>query len=98
MMGIRERDRQALGSIEHRLACSDPALASMLAFFTRLTAGEAMPVREKIGAPHRRARRWPLALLSLWLIVSVGLIAVALILSTSGHDACTHFIGTMCSG
>lgn len=98
MMSISEQDSQALGSIEHQLACSDPVLASMLAIFSRLAAGEAMPVRERIKAPRRRAWHWQPALLSLWLIVSVGLIAVALVLSTTGHGACTQFIGTVCRG
>ena len=117
-MGISERERQALGSIEDRLAGSDPTLASMLAIFSRLTSGEEMPARERVRAPRQRALpserpRWdPLlsarqrhlllgwrpALLSLWLIVSAGLIVTALVLSTGGHDACTQFIGTVCGG
>jgi hypothetical protein len=48
MMSISERERQALGSIEDRLACSAPQLASMLAIFSRLTAGEEMPARERV--------------------------------------------------
>ena len=64
-MGMSERGRQALGSIEDGLAGSDPALASMLGIFSRLTSGEEMPAREKIQvgrrAVHspRRARRRP---------------------------------------
>ena len=62
---MSERERQALGSIEDGLAGSDPALASMLGIFSRLTSGEEMPAREKIRvrrrAVHspRRARRRP---------------------------------------
>jgi hypothetical protein len=66
-VGMSERERQTLGSIEHGLAGSDPALASMLGIFSRLTSGEEMPVHEKIRirrarpAAHRsrRARRHP---------------------------------------
>ncbi len=58
-MGLSEREQQALDSIEDGLAGSDPKLASLLAMFTRLTAGDALPAREKIGACPRRpgARR-----------------------------------------
>src|SRR6516164_5885158 len=67
MMSFTELDRQALGTIEHGLAGSDPRLASMLNIFTRLAAGEEMPAREKTrvrrGRPAvlrpRRARRHP---------------------------------------
>ena len=64
MMSLTEPDRQALGTIEHGLAGSDPRLASMLTIFSRLAAGEEMPAREKIrvrrGRPaaHRPRRNW----------------------------------------
>ena len=48
MMSLTEPERQALGWIEDGLAGSDPRLASMLNIFSRLAAGEEMPVREKI--------------------------------------------------
>ena len=107
-MGINGREWQTLGSIEDRLSGSDPMLASMLAIFSRLNSGEEMPARERIQGPRQRALRsggrlrWATALrpvmLSLWLIVSAGLIATALVLSASGHGACTQFIGTVCGG
>jgi hypothetical protein len=115
-MGINERERQALRSIEDRLAGSDPPLASMLAKFARLTSGEEMPAWEKIRArsrqvltrrvlgrqrrerrrPHRAAplrpahrlqlaRGWQPAMLVL--IIFAGLLAVALVLGTTGHPA-----------
>src|SRR5215472_6270080 len=67
MMSLNEPERQALGSIEDGLAGVDPRLASMLNIFSRLAAGEEMPLREKIqvrrGPPaahrRRRARRHP---------------------------------------
>jgi hypothetical protein len=124
MMGVRERERQALGSIEDRLAGSDPTLASMLGIFSRLTSGEEMPARERIQAlrqravhSSRRTRRrprqgtvllqarqlylrlgWQQAMLLLWVVVSAGLIAVALVLNSGGHEACTQWMGTACSG
>ena len=66
MMSPNEPEMQALGWIEDGLAGSDPGLASMLNIFSRLAAGEEMPVRENIrvrrrrpAAPPRRARRHP---------------------------------------
>jgi hypothetical protein len=67
MMSLNQPETQALGSIEHCLAGSDPRLASMLTIFSRLAAGEEMPVREKTRVRHgrpaarcpRRARRYP---------------------------------------
>lgn len=58
-MGLSEREQRALDSIEDGLAGSDPKLASLLATFTRLTAGDALPARETIRACPRRpgARR-----------------------------------------
>jgi len=64
-MSFTEPETQALGSIADGLAGSDPRLASMLTIFSRLAAGEEMPVREKTrvrrGRPARprRARRYP---------------------------------------
>ncbi len=52
-MSISEREKQALGSIEKDLAGSVPELAAKLAVFTRLTAGEAMPPRERVWHPAR---------------------------------------------
>jgi hypothetical protein len=95
----------------------------MLNIFSRLAAGEEMPVREKIrvrrGRPAahrpRRARRhprrgvalpqarrlyprlgWQQAMLLLWVVISAGLLAVALALNTSGHKACIQSMGTAC--
>jgi len=66
-MSFTELETQALGAIADGLAGSDPRLASMLAIFSRLAAGEEMPAREKTrvrrgrAAAHRprRARRHP---------------------------------------
>ena len=122
-MSLNEPEKQALGCIEDGLAGSDPRLASMLNTFSRLTAGEEMPVREKIRVRHgraaahrpRRARRpprrgtalrqarrlyrrlgWQQAMLLLWVVISAALLAVALVLNTSGHGACIQSMGTAC--
>ena len=111
-MSLNEPKMPDLGGIENGLADSDPRLASMLNIFSRLAAGEEMPVREKIrvrrgrpAAHHpRRARRhprrstaprqasrlyrrlgWQQAMLLLWVVITAGALAVALVLSTSGH-------------
>jgi hypothetical protein len=98
MMSFTEPEMQALGSIEDGLAGSDPRLASMLNIFSRLAAGEEMPAREKIrvrrgrpAAPRpRRARQHPRlglqqAMVLLWVVITAGMLAVALVLNTSGH-------------
>src|SRR5882757_5961198 len=54
----------ALGSIEDGLAGSDPRLASMLNIFSRLAAGEEMPVREKIRDADAPAHPGPSALIA----------------------------------
>jgi hypothetical protein len=54
MMSVNEPERQTLGWIEDGLAGSDPRLASILNIFSRLTAGEDMPVCEKIRMRHGR--------------------------------------------
>src|SRR5215472_3464578 len=67
MMSLNQLETQALGSIADGLAGADPRLASMLAIFSRLAAGEEMPARQKTRvrcgwlATHRlrRARRYP---------------------------------------
>ena len=125
MMSLTELDRQALGAIADGLAGSDPRLTSMLTIFTRLAAGEEMPVLEKIPIRHgrraahrpRRARRHPRrgtalpqprrryarlgrqqAMLLLWAAISAGLLTVALVLNTSGHNPpCIRLMGTACS-
>jgi hypothetical protein len=117
MMSLNEPKRQALGCIADGLAGSDPRLASMLDIFSRLAAGEEMPVREEIrvrrGRPTahrpRRARRHPQArwlyprlgrqqaMLLLWVVISAGLLAVALVLNTSGQKACIRPMATACS-
>jgi hypothetical protein len=116
-MSLSAREKRALHSIEGGLAGSAPELASLLATFSQLAAGEEMPERAQVRAlqPHRARRRlrhpgrngalrharrlclhlgWPQTMLLLWLAVSIGLIAVALVLSRSGHAACTQSWGT----
>jgi hypothetical protein len=96
-MSLDEPEMHALGWIEDGLAGSDPGLASMLNIFSRLAAGEEMPADEKIrvrrGRPAarrpRRARRHPRlglpqAMLLLWVVITAAMLAVALVLSTSG--------------
>ena len=109
MMSFTEPEMQTLGWIEDGLAGSDPRLAAMLTIFSRLAAGEEMPAREEIrvrrGRPAahrpRRARRHPRlglqqATLLLWVVISAGLLAVALALNTSDHKTCIQSMGTAC--
>jgi hypothetical protein len=53
-MGLSAHERHVLDVIESKLADSDPRLTSMMARFTRLAAGQALPARERIHA----VRRW----------------------------------------
>jgi hypothetical protein len=108
MMSFTEPETQALDSIADSLAGSDPRLASMLNIFSRLAAGEEMPVREtrmrrRRPAAHRprRTRRrprlgWQQAMLLLWVVISAGLLTVALVLNDSGHKTCIQSMGTVC--
>ena len=57
VISLSVREQQALDAIRDRLSVSDPRLVALLAAFTRLAAGEAMPVREKIRAGSRWAAR-----------------------------------------
>ena len=53
VMSLSARENYTLYSIEYRLSGTDPELASLLDMFTRLTAGEDMPAREKIRMRRR---------------------------------------------
>ena len=87
-MGLSARERQALRSIECSLAVSAPGLASRLAVFSRLAAGEAFPARESIRTLRFGGRfRWLLAWPVLWLLVSFALIAAGLAASHGGGRA-----------
>jgi len=90
-MSLTEPETQALGSIADGLAGADPRLASMLAIFTRLAAGEEMPARE-----NTRALGWPSAMLVLGAVISAALLTAALALTASGHTTCARPMGTAC--
>jgi len=97
-MSLSTREQLALDRIESGLAGSDPKLTALLASFTRLTSGERMPVWEELhrkarwtGRFFRRARRLLAAYADLdrgvallWVLVTVGLMAAGVALSTSG--------------
>jgi hypothetical protein len=87
-VGLSARDQQALDAIQDALASSDPGLTSMLAQFSRLAAGQAMPARERIRGRRRhtaRVRRrsrwhlgWAVKSMALWLAITVALVVAAL--------------------
>ena len=88
-MGLTAREQRVLHSIEGGLAASYPRLASRLAVFTRMTAGEAFPAGENIRAHRLRGCvHWPLAWPLLWLVISVVLISVGLALGYGGEGTC----------
>jgi hypothetical protein len=112
VMSLSTREQQALDGIENRLAGSDPKLAWLLAAFTRLTSGEGMPAREEVRMRadwkrrfYRRARRLLAAyaglgraLALLWVLMTVGLIALAVGLSSGGSGgACVGSWPSACA-
>jgi len=60
------REQRQLDTIGEAVSQSDVLLASMLATFGRLTAGEPMPDREQLTRPRSRAGRT-------WHAVSAGM-------------------------
>ena len=96
-MGLKAREQQALRSIEGGLAVSAPRLASRLAMFTRLTAGEEFPARERIGACGLGGRfGWSLVWPALWLLISVALIATGLAIGHEGGGGACHALAPSC--
>lgn len=104
-MSLSAREQHVLDSINDELTGSDPKLAGLMATFTRLVSGEEMPLRERIWSGSRRARHrlGPSqgTLLLLWLLVTVVLIAIAVILShgSSGStNGCVQPWPSICAG
>lgn len=110
-MSLSPWEQDALDSIKTGLADADPGLVARLAMFTRLAAGEAMPVREKLQAASRQAvqrgarrsrrlyRRLDVSrtMLLVWLVTTLTLIAAALVSSrTGGHLNCTGSWKPLC--
>ena len=103
-MSLSPWEQDALDSIKTGLADSDPGLVARLAMFTRLAAGETMPVRDKLQvasreAVQRGARRLDVSrtMLLVWLVTTLTLIAAALVSSrTSGHLNCTGSWKPLC--
>jgi hypothetical protein len=56
-MRLSVREQRQLDTIGAAVSQSDVQLASMLATFSRLTAGEPMPDREQLTRPGSRAGR-----------------------------------------
>ena len=84
-MSLNKPEMQALSWIEDGLAGSDPRLASMLNIFGRLAAGEEMPERENIRGRRLYPRLGLQQAMLLWVVITAGILAVALVLNTSGH-------------
>ena len=102
-MSISERERQALDSIESELARTAPRLTSMLAMFSRLTAGEQMPAREPVrklvGPPYWIARCHVGRKTRGWLCLAVAAVLFVLLMTlTHGTQVspCTHPLTSAC--
>jgi hypothetical protein len=85
-MSLSAHEQRTVDAIEHRLSGSDPDLASLLSMFSRLTAGEEMPAREKIRAGWQRLS-WERAELLLGILIGLALIAVAVAMAASGSGS-----------
>jgi hypothetical protein len=94
VMSLSAHERRVLDSIQDRLSGSDPELASLLASFTRLTAGGQMPARESIRAGWQRLS-WPGIRLLAGLLIVMGLIALA---AAFGGGACSAQWAVTCAG
>jgi hypothetical protein len=101
-MSLSPWEQDALDSIKNGLADSDPGLVARLAMFTRLASGEAMPVRDTLqavsqrvvrrgaGRSRRMYQRLNLgrAMLLVWLVTTLALIATALATSRASAGTC----------
>ena len=111
-MSLSPWEQDALDSIKDGLADSDPGLVARLGMFTRLAAGEAMPVREKLQvvsrqAVQRGARRSRRlyrgvgagrTMLLVWLVTTLALIAAALATSRASAGTCAGSTSVLCRG
>ena len=114
LVSLNAHDRHALDLIEEELAGSDPQFAARMSAFSRLADGGTMPERERIrtgrrcafrpnGCGHcpgsRGTSRWlTLAAVAVWLAVSGGLLAVALVASHIGAGApCAQWQAAVCT-
>ena len=113
-MSLSAREQRTLEAIADGLAESDPGLGSLLGLFSRLAAGEEMPARNEIhqirppttGRPYRNRSLcrlcprpgWNRAAVLLWLVITIGLIAVSLALNNRGPGRCAPPWGTACTG
>jgi hypothetical protein len=96
VMSLSAHERRVLDSIQDRLSGSDPELASQLATFTRLSAGEQMPTRESIRAGWQRLS-WPSIRLLVGILIGIGLIALAVAFG-GGSRACPAQSAVTCAG
>jgi hypothetical protein len=67
--------RRRLRRIDRELRRSDPELASMLSIFSRLNAGETMPIREQLRRSPVLGWHlllWPIASLAFLIIFAAG--------------------------
>ena len=92
-MSLSSWEHQILSRIAEELSGPDSKLASLVAGFNRLVAGEEMPFRPQVAGlrrarsrgGYRRRRRHPARtsrwLAAAWLLTTAALIAIALVLN-----------------
>lgn len=112
-MRFRAREQRELDLIEEEIAASDAELASLLAMFARLAAGEELPAREQLWARRRpsgrqlgagleapggASTRLGLFAALLWLAVSLALIASILATGRGAGGKGCAAPGITCAG
>ena len=83
-MNLSSRQQRLLWEIDDAVSRSDPRLASLLAMFGQLTAGEEMPGREQLRTP-------PLSRVRAALLAAAGAAAA---LTGRAVGMCAHLIGS----
>jgi Protein of unknown function (DUF3040)/MMPL family len=83
-MGLARNERRALAGIERSLRGSDPRLATRLATFTSLTAGNGIPRWESLSPWWLRLRRLPLLMAG---TAATALFVAALVLGQVRHSS-----------
>lgn len=88
-MSLTERELRALRRIAEELATSAPALMTLLTGFNRLVLGEDMPKRRPLRRLRKRVSTAMATriFLGVWIFMTAGMIAVALVLSHVGQGA-----------
>ena len=86
-LNLNKREQRILSRIAEELVRTAPALVTLLHGFNRLASGEAMPQRKPLRRLRRRLSTAALSwtVVTVWTLITVGMVATALLLSHLGH-------------